>query len=68
MAETVYDEHNECTVCGAHIADPHNPECPTQVAYPTRGQSSPECLEDGVVCMIGPDGECENCGQPENVG
>lgn len=23
-----YDENNECTECGAHIADPHAPSCP----------------------------------------
>lgn len=22
------DDNNECTICGAHLADPHNPECP----------------------------------------
>lgn len=24
------DANNECRECGAHIADPHSPECPTE--------------------------------------
>lgn len=26
-ADREYDENNECTECGEHIADPHAPQC-----------------------------------------
>lgn len=42
--------------------------CDDDLPYITRGESSTECLDDGLVCSIDPaTGECTECGTPEDV-
>jgi hypothetical protein len=32
LKEPAFDENLECTSCGAHIAEPCDPECPREIA------------------------------------
>ncbi len=32
LKDPAFDENNECTSCGAHIAEPCDPECPREIA------------------------------------
>ena len=34
----LYDENNECRHCGAHVADPHQPDCVVELGITANGE------------------------------
>lgn len=63
-----YDADDRCRKCGAHIADPHDPDCPVAAAD-TDADDMPEVPDDFPVRPLGPDdpatdrATCGDCGR-----